>query len=174
MLISLLIFLCCGAIVGVLAGLLGMRGRRHGHRAHAPGRFSIRRRSPGAVWRFANSWPSAHPRPASCSLPLRQRPRPSQTRRGELGYLHAHNSWNPGWHFFAGGLIATHLAHNVPQDFLFICFLIAISCQMFANYRAFGQPPHARRAWHGLGWRRYRHGFQLLSALAAARFPCPS
>ena len=129
MLISLLIFLCCGAIVGVLPGCSAWAAARSSCPCSWP--FFHTTEVPAQLRQqlALGTSPGQHHVHFRC-----QRPRPSQTRRGERDIF---MRITPGILVgtFCGRPDRHPSAHNVPQDFLFICFLIAISCQMFANYR---------------------------------------
>lgn len=140
MLISLLIFLCCGAIVGVLAGLLGVGGGTvivpmllavfpyDGVPAQYCQQLALGTSLASIMFTSVASARAHHKRGAvNWDIFMRITP----------GILVG---------TFAGGLIATHLPTMFLKIF-FICFLIAISCQMFANYR----PPASRHMPGALG-----------------------
>ncbi len=125
MLISLLIFLCCGAIVGVLAGLLGVGGGTvivpmllavfpyDGVPAQYCQQLALGTSLASIMFTSVASARAHHKRGAvNWDIFMRITP----------GILVG---------TFAGGLIATHLPTMFLKIF-FICFLIAISCQMFA------------------------------------------
>lgn len=140
MLISLLIFLCCGAVVGVLAGLLGVGG----------GTVIVPMLL--AVFPY-DGVPAQYCQQLALGTSL------ASIMFTSIASARAHHkrgavNWDIFMHItpgilvgtFVGGLIATHLPTMFLKIF-FICFLIAISCQMFANYR----PPASRHMPGALG-----------------------
>lgn len=140
MLLSLLIYLCCGAVVGILAGLLGVGG----------GTVIV----PILVLVFPyEGVPAQYVQQLALGTSL------ASIMFTSVASARAHHmrgavKWEifrnitPGILLgtFFGGLIATHL----PTMFLklfFICFLFAIALQMLSNYR----PPATRNMPGALG-----------------------
>lgn len=133
MLLSLLIYLACGAVVGVIAGLLGVGGGT----VIVPilvAVFPWQGVPPEYVQQLALGTSLASIMFTSVSSAR------AQHKRGAV-------RWDiffritPGILLgtFCGGLIATHLPTMFLKVF-FICFLFAISAQMMTNYR----PPATR------------------------------
>lgn len=128
MIVSLLIFLCCGAVVGIMAGLLGVGG----------GTIIVPMLL--AVFPY-DGVPPQYAQQLALGTSLA-----SITFTSIASALAHHRRGSVNWDIFmritpgilvgtfVGGLVAT----NLPTAFLkifFICFLIAISCQMLSNYR---------------------------------------
>ena len=133
MLLSLLIYLCCGAVVGVLAGLLGVGGGT----VIVPilvAVFPYEGVPPQYVQQLALGTSLASIMFTSISS-------------ARAHHLRGAVRWDIFRHIvpgillgtFFGGLIATHLPTMFLKIF-FICFLVAISAQMISNYR----PPASR------------------------------
>lgn len=133
MLLSLVIYLCCGAVVGVLAGLLGVGG----------GTVIV----PILVAVFPyQGVPAQYVQQLALGTSLAS----IMFTSISSAWAH-HRSGKVQWHIFRnitpgillgtffGGLIATHLPTMFLKIF-FICFLFAISAQMISNYR----PPATR------------------------------
>lgn len=133
MLLSILIYLCCGSVVGILAGLLGVGG----------GTVIV----PILVAIFPSQGvPLQYVQQMALGTSL------ASIMITSVSSARAHNArgavqWNivrnitPGILLgtFFGGLIATHLPVLFLKIF-FVCFLFAISAQMISNYR----PPATR------------------------------
>lgn len=128
MLFSLLIFLGCGAVVGILAGLLGVGGGTvivpmllavfpyDGVPAQYTQQLALGTSLASIMFTsVASSW--AHHRRGCVNWDIFMRITPGIL----LGT-------------FGGGLVATHLPVTFLKIF-FICFLAAIACQMFFSYR---------------------------------------
>lgn len=140
MLTSLLIYLCCGCVVGVLAGLLGVGG----------GTVIV----PILVAVFPTQGvPPQYVQQLALGTSL------ASIMFTSISSARAHHvrgavQWNifrnitPGILLgtFFGGLVATHLPTMFLKIF-FICFLFAISTQMMTNYR----PPATRNMPGALG-----------------------
>lgn len=140
MLVSLLVYLCCGAVVGVLAGLLGVGG----------GTIVV----PILVAVFPyQGVPPQYVQQLALGTSL------ASIMFTSLSSARAHHlrgavQWNIFWHItpgilvgtFLGGIIATHLPTLFLKIF-FICFLFAISAQMISSYR----PPASRNMPGALG-----------------------
>lgn len=140
MLTSLLIYLCCGCVVGVLAGLLGVGG----------GTVIV----PILVAVFPTQGvPPQYVQQLALGTSL------ASIMFTSISSARAHHArgavqWNifrnitPGILLgtFFGGLVATHLPTMFLKIF-FICFLFAISTQMMTNYR----PPATRNMPGALG-----------------------
>lgn len=143
MITSLIIYLCCGCVVGVLAGLLGVGGGT----VIVPilvAVFPYQGVPPQYVQQLALGTSLASIMFTSISS-------------ARAHHLKGAVKWNifrnitPGILLgtFCGGLIATHLPTMFLKIF-FICFLFAISAQMMTNYR----PPATRHmpgAWGTAG-----------------------
>ena len=140
MLLSLLIYLCCGAVVGVLAGLLGVGGGT----VIVPilvAVFPYEGVPPQYVQQLAHGTSLASIMFTSISS-------------ARAHHLRGAVRWDIFRHIvpgillgtFFGGLIATHLPTMVLTIF-FLCFLFAISAQMISNYR----PPASRDLPGALG-----------------------
>ena len=140
MLLSLLIYLCCGAVVGVLAGLLGVGGGT----VIVPilvAVFPYEGVPPQYVQQLALGTSLASIMFTSISS-------------ARAHHLRGAVRWDIFRHIvpgillgtFFGGLIATHLPTMFLKIF-FICFLFAISAQMISNYR----PPASRDLPGALG-----------------------
>lgn len=133
MLLSLVIYLCCGAVVGVLAGLLGVGG----------GTVIV----PILVAVFPTQGvPPQYVQQLALGTSL------ASIMFTSISSARAHHArgavkWDIFRHIvpgillgtFFGGLLATHLPVMFLKIF-FICFLFAISAQMISNYR----PPASR------------------------------
>lgn len=140
MLTSIIIYLCCGAVVGVLAGLLGVGG----------GTVIV----PILVAVFpAQGVPPEYVQQMALGTSL------ASIMITSISSARAHNAkgavkWKivrnitPGILVgtFFGGIIATHLPTMFLKIF-FVCFLFAISAQMISNYR----PPASRNMPGTLG-----------------------
>lgn len=128
MLVSLLIFLCCGAVVGILAGLLGVGGGT----IIVPmllAVFPYDGVPPQYAQQLALGTSLASIMFTSIASML------AHHRRGAVNW-DIFMRITPGIlaGTFLGGLVATHLPTTFLKIF-FICFLFAVSCQMFSNYR---------------------------------------
>ncbi|WP_300952007.1 sulfite exporter TauE/SafE family protein [uncultured Desulfovibrio sp.] len=133
MLLSLVIYLCCGAVVGVIAGLLGVGG----------GAVIV----PILVTIFpAQGVPPQYVQQLALGTSL------ASIMFTSISSARAHHArgavrWDIFRHIvpgillgtFFGGLLATHMPTMFLKVF-FICFLFAISAQMLSNYR----PPATR------------------------------
>lgn len=133
MLTSLLIYLCCGSVVGVLAGLLGVGGGT----VIVPilvAVFPYQGVPPQYVQQLALGTSLASIMFTSISSAR------AHNSRGAVNWGIFKNI-TPGILLgtFFGGLIATHLPTMFLKIF-FICFLFAIAAQMMTNYR----PPATR------------------------------
>lgn len=140
MLISIITYLCCGAVVGVLAGLLGVGG----------GTVIV----PMLVAVFPmQGVPAEYVQQMALGTSL------ASIMFTSVASARAHHArgavqWNifkeitPGILLgtFFGGLLATHLPTMFLKIF-FICFLFAIAAQMISNYR----PPATRNMPGALG-----------------------
>lgn len=133
MLTSILVYLCCGAVVGIIAGLLGVGG----------GTVIV----PILVMVFpAQGIPAQYVQQLALGTSL------ASIMFTSVSSARAHHArgavrWDifrnitPGILLgtFFGGIIATHLPTMFLKIF-FICFLFAIAAQMMTNYR----PPASR------------------------------
>lgn len=133
MLTSFIIYLCCGAVVGVLAGLLGVGGGT----VIVPilvAVFPTQGVPPQYVQQLALGTSLASIMFTSISSAR------AHHLRGAVQWPIVRNIV-PGILLgtFFGGLVATHLPTMFLKVF-FICFLFAISAQMISNYR----PPASR------------------------------
>lgn len=140
MLVSLIIYLCCGCVVGVLAGLLGVGGGT----VIVPiliAVFPTQGVPPQYVQQLALGTSLASIMFTSISSAR------AHHARGAVQWDIFRNI-TPGILLgtFVGGLIATHLPTLFLKIF-FICFLFAISAQMMTNYR----PPATRHMPGRLG-----------------------
>lgn len=140
MLLSLLIYLACGAVVGIIAGLLGVGG----------GTVIV----PILVAVFPyQGVPAEYVQQMALGTSLASimfTSISSARAQHKLGAVR----WDIVFHItpgillgtFFGGLIATHLPTMFLKIF-FVCFLFAISAQMMTNYR----PPATRNMPGALG-----------------------
>lgn len=140
MITSIIIYLCCGAVVGVLAGLLGVGGGTvivpilvmvfpwEGIPAQYVQQLALGTSLASIMFTSISSARSHH-------------------LRGAVNWRIFRNI-TPGILLgtFFGGLVATHLPTMFLKIF-FICFLFAISAQMMTNYR----PPATRHMPGALG-----------------------
>ncbi|WP_417292971.1 sulfite exporter TauE/SafE family protein [Desulfovibrio porci] len=140
MVISLLVYLCCGAIAGVLAGLLGVGGGI----VIVPMLVAIfpgQGIPPQYVQQMALGTSLASIMITSVS---------SARAHNARGAVHwdIFRNITPGILIgtFAGGLVATHMPTMFLKIF-FICFLLVVSVQMLSNYR----PPASRDMPGALG-----------------------
>ncbi|MDR2850960.1 MAG: sulfite exporter TauE/SafE family protein [Desulfovibrio sp.] len=153
MLLALLVYICCGAFVGILAGLLGVGG----------GTVIV----PMLVAIFpAQGVPEQYAQQCALGTSL------ASIMITSVSSARAHNArravhWDivrnitPGILIgtFVGGLIAAH----APTFFLklfFICFLFLVAAQMFSNYR----PPASRIMPGPLGTAGIGSGIGLISS----------
>ncbi len=140
MLVSLVIYLCCGAVVGILAGLLGVGGGT----VIVPilvAVFPSQGVPPQYVQQLALGTSLASIMFTSISSAR------AHHKRGAVRSKIFRNI-TPG--ILLGTFLGSLLAANMPTMFLkifFICFLFAISAQMISNYR----PPATRNMPGALG-----------------------
>ncbi|MDO5483754.1 MAG: sulfite exporter TauE/SafE family protein [Desulfovibrionaceae bacterium] len=133
MFLSILVYLCCGAVAGILAGLLGVGGGI----VIVPmlvAVFPSQGVAPQYVQQMALATSLASIVITSISSAR------AHNRRGAVHWDIFRNI-TPGILVgtFVGGLIASYLPSLFLKIF-FICFLMAVSVQMFSNYR----PPASR------------------------------
>lgn len=140
MFLSLIVYLCCGAVAGILAGLLGVGG----------GIVIV----PMLVTIFPLvGVPAQYVQQLALGTSL------ASICFTSISSMRAHNSrkavdWSifrqitPGILLgtFFGGLVATHMPTTFLKGF-FVCFLILVSLQMFSRYR----PPASREMPGRLG-----------------------
>ena len=140
MILSLLVYLCCGAVAGILAGLLGVGGGivlvpllvaifpTQGVPAHYVQQLALGTSLATLVITSISSARAHH-------------------RRGAV-HWDIFRSITPGILLgtFFGGLVASHMPTLFLKIF-FICFLTVVSIQMFSNYR----PPASRDMPGALG-----------------------
>ena len=133
MIISLFIFLCCGAVAGVLAGLLGVGGGI----VLVPMMVAVFP-SVGVPPQYVQQM-ALGTSLASIMITSVSSARAHHTR----GAVHwdIFKAITPGILLgtFTGGLIATHMPTLFLKVF-FICFLLCVAAQMLSNYR----PPASR------------------------------
>lgn len=153
MLLSLVVYLCCGAVAGVLAGLLGVGG----------GIVLV----PMLVTIFPSQGvPPQYVQQLALGTSL------ASIVITSISSARAHNArgavhWDifrnitPGILLgtFVGGLVATHMPTLFLKIF-FICFLLAVSAQMLSNYR----PPASRNMPGFLGTSAVGTGIGLVSS----------
>lgn len=153
MIFSLAIYLCCGAVAGVLAGLLGVGGGI----VIVPmlvAIFPSQGVPPQYVQQFALGTSLASIMITSIS---------SARAHNARGAVHwdIFRNITPGILLgtFVGGLVATHMPTLFLKIF-FICFLLLVSAQMLSNYR----PPASRNMPGFLGTSAVGVGIGLISS----------
>lgn len=153
MLFSLAVYLCCGAVAGVMAGLLGVGGGI----VIVPmlvAIFPSQGVPPQYIQQFALGTSLASIMITSIS---------SARAHNARGAVHwdIFRNITPGILLgtFVGGLVATHMPTLFLKIF-FICFLLVVSAQMLSNYR----PPASRNMPGFLGTSAVGAGIGMVSS----------